>query len=620
MEGLEKLVRIAEKKSRTSPRAYKFELFLFGLLGYAVIVFSMFALLAILVGLGWLGVSQGGYAIILLLKSKIIFLLLPVIWILLRALWIKVPAPEGFELTRQDYPALFEMLDALSKKLKTPKIHQVLLTNEFNAAIVQTPRLGMFGWTRNTLILGLELLLTMSPEEAKSVVAHELGHLSGNHARFGGWIYRIRLTWAQIIHTLHNENSVASTIMTRFFDWYQPRFDAYSFALARSNEYEADAISAQLTSPQNAAAALVKVNTYSALLSQEFWAPLYKRADKESKPIQRPWAGLHKLISDPNYREVFGGTDKLQASLNNSLEIETSYADTHPSLSDRLAFLKVSATLPDQVITSAAKQWFGDQFNQTLKKFDQDWFDLIKVDWEKRFKTVQEDKKRLVELTDQDDSSLSTDELWEKANLLNEYVNPIAANPIYHQILERKADHSGASFLLGCNALEENNADGLRLLRIASKDENYLMSSCEIAYQWANDNEREDEASYWDTLAAEFIQRANEDHAERAELTKKDTLIVANLTVKQRNHIIEILRASKKVKKAWIAQKKTKHYQATPAIAIAYIPKGFSINYEKISQTIANEIEIDATLYIIPKVSDYKPLAKHIIKNGELLF
>lgn len=619
MDNFESLVRRAEKKSINSPKVYKLELLLFSLLGYSVIFLSLTALVGLVIGLIWLGLTQGAYAAVLLFKSKIIFVLIPVIWILFKAVWVKIPAPQGYELTRKDFPEFFEMLDALVLKLDTPKIHQVLLTSEFNAAIVQTPRFGMFGWTKNTLIVGLELLLTMSPEEAKSVVAHELGHLSGNHGRFAGWIYRVRLSWERIIEAIQRQESFGASIMVRFFNWYHPKFNAYSFALARANEYEADAISAHLTSSRDAGAALVKVNTYSTLLEQEFWNPLFKRADKEKDPKHRPWESLNRLISSPDYRDTLGGTQKLQQALDNSLKVNTNYADTHPSLKDRLSALKASALLPDAVSESAAKLWLGAKFESTLRSFDQEWYDHIKPSWEQRYETAQQEQKRLIELSTKDQGNLEVSELWEKATLVHEYMSVESATPIYETILRSDCNHAGAAFNLGCIALDNDDIKGLDLMRIASKNREYVMAACEVSYSWSYQKELTDEMNFWETLANDFIQKSNEAQQERAQLTKKDKLVTAELSKELRDHIVDTLSQSKKVKKVWVARKVTKHDNDEQVLAIAFTPKGFSTSYESLAQELAEKLQLESTFYVIPKADDYKPLAKYVIKHGEQL-
>ena len=138
---------------------------------------------------------------------------------------------------------MYAEIDALRKQLKAIKIHEIILTDEFNAGIMQTPRLGVFGWYKNTLILGLQLLLALSPEQARAVLAHEFGHLSGNHSRLNGWIYRARTSWYRVMDAFDRTGGWGTGPMRKFFDWYAPYFNAYSFALARANEAAPDVAS-----------------------------------------------------------------------------------------------------------------------------------------------------------------------------------------------------------------------------------------------------------------------------------------------------------------------------------------------------------------------------------------
>ena len=164
----------------------------------------------------------------------------------------------------------------------------------------------MLGWQKNTLFLGLELMLSLTPEQLRGVVAHELGHLSGNHSKFGGWIYRIRESWARLMNGMLAQDNIGARMMGKFFGWYAPRFSAYSFPLARKNEYEADAMAATLTSPQDIGDALINVHVVAPYLEENYWQAYFKRADKEEVPEVLPWEGLHGFLqtnSDPKLQE-----------------------------------------------------------------------------------------------------------------------------------------------------------------------------------------------------------------------------------------------------------------------------------------------------------------------------
>src|SRR3989442_10711592 len=113
-------------------------------------------------------------------------------------MWITMETPTGESLTRPMCPELFRMLDELCTRLRTPRLHSVLLTPDFNAGVMQVPRLGLFGWYRSYLFIGLPLMKSLTAEQFQAVLAHELGHLARGHARAGNWIYRLRLIWQRL--------------------------------------------------------------------------------------------------------------------------------------------------------------------------------------------------------------------------------------------------------------------------------------------------------------------------------------------------------------------------------------------------------------------------------------
>ena len=111
---------------------------------------------------------------------------------------MRVPPPQGEPVTPTQAPALFEAIAGMRRRMKGPRVHQVLVVDEVNAAVVQRPAFGLVGFPRNDLLPGLPLLHSMAPDEALAVVAHGYGHLAGWYGRFGAWIYRLRHTWRRL--------------------------------------------------------------------------------------------------------------------------------------------------------------------------------------------------------------------------------------------------------------------------------------------------------------------------------------------------------------------------------------------------------------------------------------
>ena len=84
--------------------------------------------------------------------------------------------------------------------------------------------------------------------------------------------------------TLEERRQFGTFAFRWFFEWYAPYFNAYSFVLARSNEYEADAMAARVTSPQDAAAALVAIELADIRIQRDFWPGLQRATTREPEP------------------------------------------------------------------------------------------------------------------------------------------------------------------------------------------------------------------------------------------------------------------------------------------------------------------------------------------------
>ena len=90
-------------------------------------------------------------------------------------------------------------------------------------------------------------------------MAHEYGHLAGSHGRFSAFIYRLRITWGTVQNFAQRIQGWLGRLIAPLVGWYAPYFNAYTFVLARSDEYQADAASADLVGAAAAARGFVSV-------------------------------------------------------------------------------------------------------------------------------------------------------------------------------------------------------------------------------------------------------------------------------------------------------------------------------------------------------------------------
>ena len=483
----EAMVARLEEESRASPALYKLKVALLALLGVGVLLLVLtFASLGILLlaGLAALAVFSGGKAALLLLKlGKLLVLLAAPLWMLLKssvsALFTRFPVPAGREITRPDAPRLFAAMDDMRKRMKGPPFHHVLITDNMNAAVVQRPLLGLFGFPRNYLILGLPLLESLAPSEALAVVAHEYGHLSGAHARFGAFIYRLRNTWSAIQGIASQWKGIGGSVLRRVIGWYAPFFNAYTFVLARANEYEADAASAELVSPATAASALKRVNVAAAHYG-EFLEDVFATVRETPVPpadVAERWSRDAVIMPAESF---------VTRWLSESLNRERSVFDTHPVLRARLEALpgqaESVASLPMPLAgDSAAAAWLGRTAAELRATQQVLWRQRVEEEWRHRHAELQAKRKRLAELRALE--APSADDTVARLRLQVELEPEGDHLPELVAFNRSVPDRAATLFLEGDLRLRREDDSGIELLKRAMDlDSDAVKPLCERAY------------------------------------------------------------------------------------------------------------------------------------------
>ncbi len=610
-EHFQALIRRAEALGEADPAAYRQRIMLLALLGYAVLFGVLFLLLALIAGSVWAALASSAL-LLLLLKKKLIFVLGYLVYAIARALWVRIEPPQGYELPLERHPELAAVLDELGQQLATPQIHRVVVTEDFNAGISQTPRLGVFGWHRNTLVLGLQLLLALSPEQAKAVLAHELGHLSGNHSRFAAWIYRVRQTWFRVMQAFDQAENWGSRGLARFFDWYAPHFNAYSFTLARANEYEADALSARLTSRETAAAALVTSHVGADFLGRAYWQPFLARADVEAQPAGDPFQGMARFL-----RQQPADERPLLAELGKALGVETGYADTHPALKDRLDALDIAPNPPQPLARSAAQSWLGKRYDAVLADFDQAWLQRNGEAWEERFRNAEEIRTKLAALNAKPADQLSQEECWLRAAWSEQ--QGVDALPLYRAYAAAYPDDPDADLVIGRLLLDADDAAGLDHIERAVQRFNLALAACNAAYAYCLRNGDKAEAETWLRRGEAHIDLETAARQERATVTAKDALIDSGLDTEQLGQLARQLENLGGVKHAWICRKAVKILPEEGVYVLAFKASGwFPRESKRMANLVANFAGPGPT-FIVMQGGKAGKLAKRVIKSGQQL-
>ena len=358
-----------ERAAAGDSDSYRRRVFRWALLGYLAVPIFVIALCAVVsfaLVYGykiWLE-TQNGSALFLLGVIGLPALCMTCS-ILLLQMRVHFAAPAGIPITAEDAPGLFRLVDEIRKIAGARPVHTVYLSNDINAAAIQTPRWWVFGGYRNELIIGLPLMQALGVREFAAVLAHEFGHFSGEHGRMAAWFRRIHTIWARIGAEVEARPLLGFYILPAFSRWYAGRFFAHAVTFFRHNEFEADRVAERVAGKDALVSALIRVAVAGAYYQDE-WEQLLDKARSDAVVPAHPFRQLGDRLPDA----VLWG--EAQGVLDNALNAKTDIGDTHPPLVERLEAIGVDYHLPAPV-EAPASQLLGDFEARALQVFTVRW-------------------------------------------------------------------------------------------------------------------------------------------------------------------------------------------------------------------------------------------------------
>ncbi len=609
-DGYQALIKRLEAYAQRKPKAYRARVMLLALLGYTYVAVILGLVVAAMAGLTWL-LTQGSRGVGYVL-GELLFALGALSLIILRSLWVRLPPPTGVAVTEKDVPELFSLLARLQKAHRAPRCHQVLLTADFNASVVQIPRLGFLGWSRNYLALGLPLMEVLSPPQFEAVVAHELGHLSRAHGRFAAWISRVRLTWGCLVGTLRAHRHWGALLFERFFRWYTPFFNAYTFVLAREHEYEADAQSARLAGSIPAREALVTVSVVGRFLERSFWPSLTRLAVKQAAPPESPLGDLERAF------KTGMPPDEARRWLKEEMSRLTGYADTHPGLKDRLAALakesKRTGDLRDLATwphlraaprVTALDHYVGERQWDYRAELDARWTAQMAGEWKVRHEAAQEGQRRLLALAQKAGSKpLSVEEQWEQARWSEELKGEGEALPLLKSLLTTAPHHAQANFALGRILLDRSDARGIALIeRAMVKLPELVPPGCRLIADFQSRQGNEPDIHRYLRRADEVAEQLSRAEQRSQTLQPSDQLIPHGLSLAMVTGLRRALAQQPRVAEAYLVRRLMPDCPSVPFYVLAIVPRVRWFEWWEKSKTAQLAQQVAAKLQTPPRTS-----------------
>lgn len=552
-------------------------------------------------------------------------------WQAVQVLWSPLEKRKGCHIRLEQYPALHELMSRLRRSLKTPRIHEIVLSCQMNAGIQQHPRLGILGWSYNVLHLGLPLMEMLSPSEFESVLAHECAHLSARHGRFFTWIYRVRGTWEDLFRTLHEPpKSGFSRFFRRglcwFIDWYWPRFHAYLFVLSRSHEYVADRCAVDWVGAEATASALWRIELCYRRLEQKFWNEVTLWANVEPEPpADITTRLLTSLASAPS-------ADDRKRWIDQAISSITDNSDTHPSLTDRLSAFGVNAAtlvtsgFPVPPANSAAQHLFGEQHESIRQAVDRQWREDVRETWRARHGQAAVLQRRIGEL-DQVAAQTAADVavLWDKARSVLALEGEHAAVPLLCQLLELRPRHAAANLALGRHLLQQGRHEGIDLVRCVLEDpENDLIpEACSVLAQHYQSTGQTQQLKDIYNQLSRYQEAVADAQRERCSVTAHDQFLPHDLPADKLDAMLTLLSAHSELAEAYLVRKQLRHFthQQLFVLCVRTQPGFFGRSNADRDATLVSklipQVRLPGRVLIIAPQHGFKRVARKIMSLPE---
>ncbi|MBS1714783.1 MAG: M48 family metalloprotease [Armatimonadetes bacterium] len=566
--------------NRSDPRAYRARVRRFVRLGYWAYSGHLILLLSCLCLMTVATVIVRGPAL---------FLLVPILLatvVVVRSMSVRQPPTEGQRLSEEDAPGLYEDVRATALALKAKAPDAVYLDTTFNAGASASFRFATFG-AEIRLHFGVELLLYLSPEEARSVLAHEIAHHCRRDVVFGAANDRLVQMWRNLMQP--DQTGYSGAPMRPFLRWYLPRLEAMTVVLRRENEHEADLLAAQVTGNETTVRALTRIRAGSDLWLEPFQETYWPEAASRDSP---PEDFLQRLAEWP-----LPTPEAFDRAVTRIAHKETGPYDSHPSTADRIARIepgldpRAESGRHDLVPLCTARSegtaldaWLRPDVKVAcLHAFDRKIAEEIGPTWPEKVRQWREDLARLSDSdVEHPDADAPESELWDKARAVRRIHGNGAALP--WAMAAYRAGSQGCEQKLWLGGLYATVDDPrcIDLLEAASNDPDHEAAAWEnLCRYYASTGDWEAEAQAYDRYRASMATE-NEIEAWLSDLKNDGHSVAADLPPEQRAALVAVLKEDPEVTAVYTVRRThpVRNRQAD-LVVVAFSPAGFHVDRAK---------------------------------------
>lgn len=305
-------------------------------------------------------------------------------------LWVPQPQPGGIAVPDRLAPRFRRRVDRLSRRLRTPRVDQIVITPDMNAALVSRPENGLFGRMRTTLLVGLPLIESLTPAQLAAVLTHELAHLHAQRRGLAAWTAHVRAWWLRVQDRIDGDPAPGGAVARRLLARTMRRDIEDHLRLSRLDEFEADAWAAWHIGGRRLAGALLEVELKGRFVTENYWSKVMEQSRRRRRPSFRPYRDLQLGMQAGFVRgEALAGIDMPSD--------DDPDAYTHPTLHERLDSLHIGRAFscrPQSPAPTAAEHYFAPLLPTFAATFDRLWWHASKTEWRHRHRHARRRRER----------------------------------------------------------------------------------------------------------------------------------------------------------------------------------------------------------------------------------
>lgn len=356
----------------------------FGLALVGAITLASFVTAVTALGFSWQSLREGAPVETLAFSLAAVFLAY-VATRLMGVLYVAPPGPAGVRLVREAAPEFFRLTDRIAGHLGAERIDRVWITRDINAVVMQQARWGCVGPIESHLLLGLPLIHSVSRSQLTAVLAHEFAHLAVQRKGLGKLGAHMRAWWLRVL----DATCEALPLLEGLADRALRRFYRDMLRLSRIEEFEADAMAAQLVGAGPLGETLVELTLKERFLTQDYWPKVMAQSEVRSRPSIRPYREMGLGVEAGFLRPASRAADMAMLG-----QDEGEGLPFHPSLQERLRALRVPVRAAPANRPSAAHHYFAPLLPTLAWVFDRDWWQDVRPGWRVQYRGARRRAQR----------------------------------------------------------------------------------------------------------------------------------------------------------------------------------------------------------------------------------